>query len=112
MYHLEIDQSSSKATLQLSGAMTITTVQEIKESFQSALSGTNHLCIDHKEVVEYDLSYMQILISLFRTANSSGKKLSLLGNESAAFKSLLVNCGCPEYSWLATENSNDTSEGK
>ena len=112
MYKIEIDQSTSKATLQLSGSMTITNAQEIKDALFSALSGTNNLVLDYAAVQEYDLSFMQLLISLYRTANVSGKKLSLVWNDSPLFKSLLNDCGCPDYSWLVQASANSTLEEK
>ena len=110
MYQLEIDQASSKAVLFLSGSMTVNVAQEIKEAIQNALAGTGHLIIDQSSVEEYDLTFMQLLISLYKTANSIGKTIAFIGSDSSQFKSLLSDCGCPEFSWLGIAKTEVKSE--
>jgi anti-anti-sigma regulatory factor len=112
MYKIETDQTTSTTTFLLSGSMTIVSAQEIRDALLNALSGASLLVLDQTSIEEYDLSFMQLLISLYKTASMSGKKISFVGNELPLFKSLLSNCGCPEYSWLVEENSRVTPEEK
>ncbi len=112
MYQLKIENNLSQATVLLNGALTISSAQETKNALLNSLNSSNHLCVDLSAVEEYDLSFMQILISLYRTASSIGKKISFVGNESPRFISFLSGCGCPEYSWIINENSVKTSEEK
>lgn len=112
MYELKIENNLSQATILLNGPLTISNAQEIKNAMLNALNSTNHVCLDLSAIDEYDLSFMQILISLYRTASSVGKKISFVGSESPGFVSFLSNCGCPEYSWIINENSVKISEEK
>jgi anti-anti-sigma factor len=63
------------AALALSGEMTIQRIAEIKKQLSEILAETNELALDLKDVNRADLTFLQLLCSAHRTAQSSGKKI-------------------------------------
>ncbi len=101
MYEVRKNETGSAAELILNDPAIIQYASEIKDVLDSLYESINSLEIDQSKAANFDLSYLQILISLKQVVDRDGKSLKLKGTDNPAFISLLNECGCPPYDWLS-----------
>ncbi len=107
LYELTNDPSNMNAVLVLKSPLTIQNAQELKNLFQQALAQAKNLYILHDEVDQFDISYLQLLIALDKTATSLKKTVRVTGHQPVRFSELLKLCGLPTFSWLEKETIVD-----
>ncbi|MGE5497131.1 MAG: hypothetical protein ACM3Q2_03635 [Syntrophothermus sp.] len=90
-------------TLQLEGSLTIQRIEEIKQIIYDALLNNNGLIIDHSEAVEFDLAYLQLLYSAWKTAEKMNKKFIIGPHDSPEFIKLVKLSGYPEPLFISRE---------
>ncbi|MFO7448266.1 MAG: STAS domain-containing protein [Ignavibacteriaceae bacterium] len=93
MSKFQYDEMNHILTLILDGELTIENLKDVKSLFLEAFEKSDSISLDHTNAKEYDFSYLQLLCSAVKTAEASGKKLFLRGNDSEAFKDLVKESG-------------------
>jgi len=91
--HLEPSKKKNdkKIKIVFRNELTIFSIEGMKDEVNKALKNYEEINIEVKEVVNLDLSFVQLLHSLKLTAAESKKKLSLKVNISDDLKTLLDN---------------------
>jgi ABC-type transporter Mla MlaB component len=108
MYELKINRKDKKAKLILTGPLVLAYAVKIKEAFSELQKEGNDLIVNHEKAEEFDLSYLQLLLSLNRSAAAEKKKLTVEGSNHEAFVSLTA--GLNIMDWVKSESLN-VSEG-
>lgn len=91
MYQTEVIINNREAALQLKGMLNIQNIQSIKELIMNTLPEVDYLFINHDEAEEFDLSYLQVLVSLHKTTECCDKRIGYSFPES--FKTIISNSG-------------------
>ncbi|MBU2493470.1 MAG: hypothetical protein KJ571_12650 [Bacteroidetes bacterium] len=111
MYEFIIDNSKLSGTVLFNGKLTIQNSTIIKNFLQESIKQVEHLHINHKNADEFDISYIQLLVSTFKTAVKNNKQFSVINNHPENFTALLKDSGCPEFNWMSEmENIEITGE--
>lgn len=111
MHELQIDEANSAGRMILSGTLKIQEIIPLKEAFQEALKKVNTLKINHEGGKSFDLTYLQLLVALHKTASARGKTVSVEEKHPIEFISLVRGSGCPSYQWLNIDNDEDSARG-
>ena len=112
MYELILDDSASSGIIRLGGVLKLQEINSIKEALLVALTKVNSLKINHSNAISFDLSYLQLIVSLQKTAAAQKKTVELEENHPVDFLSLVKESGCLKYSWLNIENEEDFDGGE
>jgi anti-anti-sigma regulatory factor len=103
MYEIEVEKQNSTVKIKLTGSLIIQDSPSIKEAILKSLNQTKSLMLNHEKVEEIDLSYLQILISLQKTALSLGKIIMMDGSLPESFIRCLKESGLSFNTWIAGE---------
>ncbi len=93
---VESDETLSQSQLQelkLENTLTIDKSHKIKELITDALKKANHIKLMAEECEAIDLSAIQLLVSLYKTAQKENKKISIDISISEEQENLLNNAG-------------------
>lgn len=107
MYEIEVDEQNSKVKLTFTGALTIQNSIAIKEVLSNSLNQVKSLILNHEKVEECDLTYLQILLSLHKSAESVGKTVIINGPHPDSFIQCIKDSGLPHYSWIVGESEQE-----
>jgi len=88
----EIRQTPDHTMLLVRGEITIQNAQECLKVFRD-VHDSSRLMLDLEGVTGADISFLQMICSLHRTCMKSGCHLTLTGNPSEAFKTVLELSG-------------------
>ncbi|HKL38118.1 MAG TPA: STAS domain-containing protein [Bacteroidales bacterium] len=86
-------KSENKAQMVVEKELTIYTVLEIKENFLEAIQQFDELAIQIKNVENIDLSFIQLIESLRKTAEEYDKQISISAELMDETRSLVDNAG-------------------
>jgi len=86
-------KSEKKARMTIERELTIYTALEIKEYFMQAIEDYDQLKIQIKDVENLDLSFIQLIESLRKTAEEYEKKIEISAELSDGTRSLVENSG-------------------
>lgn len=89
----EMLESADVNVLRLTGSWTIERACELKQLLLESLSDEQHLMVDLREVVEVDLSFLQLLCSAHRTFWGRNKPFSLQDSKPDVIKAFVKNAG-------------------
>jgi len=95
MSEVIFNQEQGCATILLDEPMMIQNVAKTYALFTEAIEKYERIFISHKNVDEYDLTYLQLLISLHKTAVESGKEIRFDGPHPESFIALINDSGFP-----------------
>ncbi|HPN37442.1 MAG TPA: STAS domain-containing protein [Melioribacteraceae bacterium] len=84
---------NSLVTITFKGIIDINNASEIKEIFNKAIAESENIVINNDECEKVDLSYIQLLIALSRTAKEWGKNLKINSKENDYLKQSLTDFG-------------------
>ncbi|HKL38524.1 MAG TPA: STAS domain-containing protein [Bacteroidales bacterium] len=87
------NQKENKARMVVEKELTIYTVLEIKENFLDAINQYNELDVQIKNVENIDLSFIQLIESLRKTAEEYDKKISISAELVDETQTLVDNAG-------------------
>ena len=87
------NQKENKARMVVEKELTIYTVLEIKENFIEALGQYDHLDIQIRNVENIDLSFIQLIESLRKTAEEYEKEISISAELRNETRNLVENGG-------------------
>jgi len=96
------------AELKLSGELTINSINEIKDKMIETLCLDSAIKLNHQQVTEVDISYMQLLKSFCYTAEKKELELTIVDNNTDILKKLLDTSGIREF--VLSENAEDKNE--
>ncbi len=115
MYEIIGHEEDSTAELILEGEITIHNAGDVKEQFEDMINKYHNVIVNHEKAVVYDLSYLQILMSLKKSADKSGKNLTLKINPQNSFYETIKLAGCQYFANVfeikATSNINGENNG-
>lgn len=97
--------------MHLDKSLTIQNAVTLKEQFKSAIAEGDSIIIDHSGIEEFDITYLQLLMSLDKYALEIGKKIRFSGSHPESFKILIKNAGLAIENWLC-EGNVSSSENK
>jgi anti-anti-sigma regulatory factor len=86
-------KSEKKAKMIIEKELTIYTVLEIKEHFMEAINEFKEIDIQIRDVENLDLSFIQLIESLRKTAEEYEKKITISAALSDETKTLVDNAG-------------------
>lgn len=115
MYEIITREEESAAELLLEGEITIQYAREIKDQLASLLNQYQTIVVNHEKATCYDLSYLQLLVSLNKSADKSGKKIMLIINSQNSFYEIIKSAGCHNFAQVfkinVTSNFNGENNG-
>jgi anti-anti-sigma regulatory factor len=86
-------KADKRAKMTIEKELTIYTVLEIKEHFMEALNEYNEINIQIKNVENLDLSFIQLIESLRKTAEEYEKEISIAAELTDETRTLVDNAG-------------------
>jgi len=86
-------EEEKKARMSISKELTIYTVFEIQEAFMKAIDRYNELDIHIRKVENIDLSFVQLIESLRKTAEEYEKHISISADMADETRTLVENTG-------------------
>lgn len=87
------DEKERKARMTIEKELTIYTALEIKEYFLNALEKFDEIKVQIKDVENIDLSFLQLIESLRKTAEEYEKKVEISAELQNGTRSLVENSG-------------------
>lgn len=93
MYELITNENEKKAAVILKGELTVQNILEIKNTIGGAFQNYESIVVNQKEAAQYDLSYIQLLIALQKSAAAQGKKFQLVNNDKPEFRNSVLDSG-------------------
>jgi len=87
------EEGAEKAEMTIRKELTIYTILEIKDNFLEAIEKYNELDVNIKEVDNIDLSFIQLIESLRKTAEAYGKTISVSAELTDETRDLVENIG-------------------
>ncbi len=94
----------SEIIMHLDKSLTVQNAVTLKEQFKNAIAKGDLIIIDHSGIEEFDITYLQMLISLDRYANELGKTIKFTGSHPDSFRALIQNAGLGLDHWKCEEN--------
>lgn len=79
--------------IELGGDLTLQNISEIKSKIEAQLANSKSIVIEHQKAESFDVSYLQVLHSLYNHTSMNNQALSFNGNHPVDFISLLKNAG-------------------
>ena len=107
-----IEQTVKKEIIILNGDLTIQKASDVREQLLNALRQNDHLVIDMKNIREYDLTFLQLLIALRKSVDESGKTLTVVTGNNQMFYDLLKSSGYPQDKWFKIEPVISNNKGE
>jgi len=107
MHEIKVDKQNSKLTIRLTGALTIQNALAIKEVLLKSLNEAESILLIYEKVEEFDLSYLQLLISLYKSAKALGKTITINKQLPESFIQCMKDSGLPYYSWIVGESKQE-----
>lgn len=89
------NQEQGCATILLDEPMMIQNVAKTCALFTEAFEKYERIFISHNNADEFDLTYLQLLVSLHKTAVESGKEIRFDGPHPESFVALINDSGFP-----------------
>ncbi len=106
MHEILVNQSDSSVLVILKGQLSIQNGGAIRDAFLNALDQGNKIIINHENAEDFDLTYLQLIFSLHKTAMESGKDFQISCKHPESFIALIKDSGFLPYNWLGLENEN------
>ncbi|MBU8913673.1 MAG: STAS domain-containing protein [Spirochaetales bacterium] len=87
------ESRKDRIRLTLSGRLTVNHALEMHGALSEALHETQHLEIKLKKVEETDLSFLQLLLSVRKSAQALGKEATVSGCAEESFQAAAADSG-------------------
>ncbi|MBX3006775.1 MAG: STAS domain-containing protein [Melioribacteraceae bacterium] len=101
MFKTIAEKDSTKATLVLSGSVTVATSDELKNEVITLLQKFADLELVHENIENADLAYLQLLIACKKSAHTLGKKITVSYDNSEFMSELISLAGYADNEWLS-----------
>lgn len=93
MIDFKAEESDNNTTLTIGGEMTVQNASALQGIFIRSLESSSNLTINLKDVIDLDLSFLQMLCSLHRTSTDLKKNLTLAGPCPEVFRDIVKSAG-------------------
>lgn len=100
MFKTTVENESTKATIVLSGSVTVANSDELKNEVLALLQKYAHLELAHENIENADLAYLQLLIACKKSAHTLGKKITVNYDNSEFISELINLAGYDDNEWL------------
>ena len=107
MYEFLVKEDGITGEIVFHGALTIQNAISIKKSFLDAIEKVKELSINHNDVTGFDITYIQLLVTLHYSAAMSGKTIRLI--YSKPFIAFVKDSGLSGYKYLVNEEVENPS---
>lgn len=111
MSEVKILEDQNTVLIELDGAANIANAGEILTLFANAHKQNKNIEINHQNVEEFDVTYLQLLFTLQRAATESGCAFRLGGTNPESFIALVKGSGLP-LSFLASDGEGHAKPGE
>ncbi|EPR44116.1 Sulfate transporter/antisigma-factor antagonist STAS [Desulfovibrio sp. X2] len=95
MAEIRMTDGAGNCLLALGGDVTVQDVSEIRETLHGALLENSSIGLDISGVRAVDITFFQLFESLFKTAASLGKDVTLTGSVPPGVREAALECGIP-----------------
>jgi hypothetical protein len=112
MHEIIIDEVTSTGKINLNGSLIIQEIQAVKELFCNLIDQTNHITVNHENANSFDLSYLQLLVALHKSAIYRNKEVEVEDKHPESFMQLIKESGCPFYKWLNIVSEETIEKGE
>lgn len=102
---IQINKSETDTELKFSGELTILNIKEIKDKMIETLNTDSVIKLDHKDVTEVDIAYLQLLQSFCQTAEKKNLEVLISDNNSDTLKKVLDTAGVRNF--VLSENKEE-----
>lgn len=92
-FKIKVNQSDSETGIMVSGDLIINHIEKIKEAFDNAIDTSKDLTLDLNDVTSIDITFIQLVISLKKSFQSSGNQIVFKNNFNDEIMTLLKNAG-------------------
>ncbi len=99
-FEFQLSESGKSGLLTCRRELNVQYAAELKSTLVDALSQVEQLVLNLEQVTEIDLSGIQLLYSVFQTAQEENKQVKLTGNCPVGVKHAIEDSGYTNYSWL------------
>jgi MFS superfamily sulfate permease-like transporter len=103
MTNVSYNEKDSIATLKFDQSLTVQNITEIKNALTNVITKADKLIIEHNSVKDFDVSYLQLLIAVQNSMETSGKKLIIDISKNNVFRDFLEESGCMNLQFLFEE---------
>lgn len=104
----ELTKTEEITELKFTGELTIFNIKEIKDKMIESLCAESDIRINHDEVTEVDITYLQLLKSFCYTADKKNLEVIISDNKSDVLKRVLEATGI--HNFVLSENQEDKNE--
>ncbi|MBU1101824.1 MAG: STAS domain-containing protein [Bacteroidetes bacterium] len=112
MTKLKANRSKSTSEIILSGDLTIGKLTEVKKLFQKTLKKGKDIVVDLHEGEEFDVAFLQLMISLFKSCTAEGLAMSVRSPLPGAFMDCVNSSGSGAYTWLLDNHGTEEIGGE
>ncbi len=95
--NIEVDNENKMATVVLSGVLTILTIDTFMPELNSVTDKFSKIRIEGRDITEMDLPALQLIVSLSKTFNESGKQMNFDFELTDIVKKTIDNSGLYEF---------------
>ncbi len=95
-----VNEDQKSGTLKLGEDLNIQRATYLKEAMSDALKYVDTCILDLEEVTSYDLSCIQVLYSAYKTAETTGKQITLSGKCPLVFSKAVADLGFSHLKWF------------
>jgi ABC-type transporter Mla MlaB component len=100
MFKTTAENDLTKATLLLTGSVTVANSEELKNEVITLLQKYSHLELAHENIEKADLAYLQLLIACKKSAEMLGKKITVKYDNNEFMSELINLAGYADNEWL------------
>ncbi|WP_075603320.1 STAS domain-containing protein [Saccharicrinis aurantiacus] len=92
-FKIDVNKSDTETNIAVSGDLIINHIEKIKEVFDSSIDFSKNLIIDLNGINSIDITFIQLIISLKKSFQSSDNQIVFKNNFNDEVKILLQNAG-------------------
>ncbi|MFA8344345.1 MAG: lipid asymmetry maintenance protein MlaB [Rhodothermaceae bacterium] len=105
---VQIIKSEIDTELKFSGELTILNIKEIKAKMDESLNTGTIIRLNHTDVTEVDITYLQLLKSFCAAAEEKNLEVVVADNNSDTLKKVLDTSGIRNF--VLSENKEESDE--
>ena len=95
---IKVNKNENLTELKFTGELTIFNINEIKDKLVESLNSDKMIRLNHDEVTEVDISYLQLLKSFCFTAEKKDLEVIVADNPTDVLKNVLELSGIKDLS--------------
>ncbi|WP_282036085.1 STAS domain-containing protein [Saccharicrinis aurantiacus] len=92
-FKIDVNKSDTETNIAVSGDLIINHIEKIKEGLDNSIDFSKNLTLDLNGITSIDITFIQLIISLKKSFQSSAKQIVFKNNFNDEIKTLLQNAG-------------------